>query len=327
MYELAYIKESASKFKRLAELETDTDCIEVLDIYLNCMFNLILRQKILKGKVWDSEAHLLLQMIFLKSLNLKSNMQGVDFCASGHKLNKLIDPTFIANILRNILETAVLFRVLYSNTKNDNERFIIYNLWRHSGLKYRQKFEEILISDESKKKIKDEAQTLKELKKSIETNELYHSLDSKSVKIIQSMLKSKEYLLQFEDYEVKQFKWSDLAIPLKVKRDFFSKMYNYLSIYAHPTYVSVFQVNDMFDTKNPHFIELATFNFNYLFMTLSIFISDYIKYFPSMLETFNSLELSDQVIIDFRNILSRSRDSSINDSWKIIDSIPISNYF
>ena len=54
-------------------------------------------------------------------------------------------------------------------------------------------------------------------------------------------------------------------------------------------------------------------------MLLSIFIADYTNVFPSVLITYDSLEIKDQIIINFLNKIARNQNYSINDSIKVLD--------
>ena len=97
------------------------------------------------------------------------------------------------------------------------------------------------------------------------------------------------------------------------------EVYAYFSLYAHPSNVSVFQFKDMFTRGENQFLEITNHNLSHLFIFLSVFIAEYIKTFPNTLEIFNSLELKDQFIIDFKNFFLRGEEYSINDSWKELE--------
>jgi len=51
-------------------------------------------------------------------------------------------------------------------------------------------------------------------------------------------------------------------------------------------------------------------------MLFSVFIADYINLFPKVLQTFNSLDKIDQIIINSNNTFARDYSYSINDTWK-----------
>ena len=61
---------------------------------------------------------------------------------------------------------------------------------------------------------------------------------------------------------------------------------------------------------------MTTFNKQYVFMLLSVFIADYINLFRQVLQTFNNLEKIDQILINHNNIFARDYSYSINDTWR-----------
>ncbi len=63
---------------------------------------------------------------------------------------------------------------------------------------------------------------------------------------------------------------------------------------------------------------MTTFNLQYFYMLGSIFVADYINLFPASLDTYNTLPLMNQIIINFHNTFARGDSYSINDSWKAL---------
>ena len=75
----------------------------------------------------------------------------------------------------------------------------------------------------------------------------------------------------------------------------------------------------MFKLGEEAFPQLVNYNLNIAFLMFSVFIADYIKCFPNVLKTYESIDMRDQIVIDFQNILARGRDYSINNSWKVLE--------
>ena len=72
----------------------------------------------------------------------------------------------------------------------------------------------------------------------------------------------------------------------------------------------------MFKPEKRSFLSMTTFNMQYVFMLFCVFIADYINLFPKVLQTFNSLEKIDQILINSNNTFASDFSYAINDIWK-----------
>lgn len=306
---------------RLFFCKTIYDSYDLLDAYIECLFMIVINHhKESVNSEADADAKLIVQMMMTKALHLKSVVSGISYQAkNGTRLNKIIDPTIVASLIRNIYETTAMFNLIYKNTKSKEQKTILYLLWVHSGLKYRQRFESDISTEENREKLEQEREEIDKIVTAIEANELYQGLDEKNQGKIKIKLKDKDYLMRFEGNEVIFLHWHELIKTMGIKEGLFENIYTYFSLYSHPSNVAVFQFNDMFNKTDEAFLELTNFNMRIVFMMLSIFIADYISLFPIVLKTFNSLEIRDQIVINFHNTVARSQEYSINDSWKVCE--------
>lgn len=306
---------------RLFRINTLSDCSDLLDIYSECLFQVI--QNHHDEPVYsyqEADAKIILQMILTKVLHLKNNIMGVSYLSKdGARLNKIIDPTIVASLTRNIYETVGLFNLIYRYGDNPDERYITYLLWVHSGLMYRQRFESVITSNESRLKFEKEKEELERIKVAIEETELYSKLDEKNKAKIQNRLKEKEYLIRFEGTNVRFMHWHELIETMHIKAGLLENIYTYFSQYSHPSNVSIFQFQHMFDKGEEAFIDITKFNLKIAFFMFSIFIADYIHFFQQTQKTFDELNIRDQIVIDFYNKTARGEDYQINDSWKACD--------
>jgi hypothetical protein len=258
--------------------------------------------------------------MFSKVLNIKKIVEGFHFTSKdGTKLNKIIDPTILASLFRNIYETICMFNIVYIKTRTEDEKMILFNLWVHSGLKYRQSFESVISIPENQNKLVQERMEMEALVKQIKATGLYSSLSSQNQQKILNVIKQKDYKIEFRDKEIRLYTWKDLAKIVGIKQGLLDHMYTYFSLYSHPSYVAVFQFEQMFDIKEMGFLYLTITNLSEFFILVSIFIADYIKLFPETITVYNNLNLRDQIVINFRNTLARGYDYSINDSWKEVN--------
>ncbi len=305
-----------SEYLRLGNARSIDDCIELIDIFCNFLITVIHENRINPNNIVEGEATLIFQMIMSKTLCIKSILKGVSFSSKKNISIKIIDPSVLAVLIRNTYETVSMFNLIYRVNNAGDERTIVYNLWSIAGLKYRQRFEHVINSEETAHKFQTEQETISSLILEIEGTALYQSLDEWDKEKVKHQIKKKDYLIRFENSKVIVLHWQELCNTMGCNEDFFKTIYTYFSLYAHPSNVSVFQFGEMFHEGMQESIGMANLNMQYFFMFLSIFISDYIELFPKILETFNRLELLDQLLINSHNIVARGLEYSINDSYK-----------
>jgi len=310
------------EYLRLTNLSTLKDCNDLAEIFLEHLWNIMNAHH---GKKVETYAHkdavMLNQMMFTKLTHLKVLLKGVGYTgADGQKLNDIIDPTIIASLVRNVFETSALFNLLFRQTQSKEELLIIYNLWSIAGLKYRQRFESNTQTEENKDKLAEEEKQIEDLIKQIKDSEKYKSLVPSSRKKIDTKIEKKDFRIVFDGNRVKSYgAWQDLCDVMKLKKDIFDNVYTYFSLYSHPSQVSVFQFETMFDKESEAFKSLTAFNFKYCFSFLSVFIADYINLFPNAKTIFEKLSLEKQIAINSFNKMLRGNDYSINEAWKNLE--------
>ena len=306
---------------RFLMCKTLNDSLELIDIYTEFLYQIIMKHhKEPVESYADADAKMVVQMMLTKTLHLKNIVSGITYNSSdGTSLNRIVDPTIVAALIRNIYETIGMFNLIYRNADKGDEKTILYNLWVYSGLKYRQRFEQFATIDENVEKLENEKQQLEKLKAAITETDLYKSLDEENQKRIKKKIKDKSYLLKFDGTTVVPLHWQELTKTIGIKTDLFDNIYTYFSLYSHPSNVAVFQFSDMFNRDDEVFKILTNTNLRYYFSLTSIFIADLINLFPSVQETFNGQNLRDQIVINFHNTFHRRYDYSINDSWKLLE--------
>jgi hypothetical protein len=299
--------------KRLCVCETIEDSQSCLDLFSGFMWKVIETdaQKSVLTKI-EHEAKLMLQMMFTKVLHLKEIVNGISYYSgSSYYLKNIIDPGVVAIMSRNIFETGGLFNLIYRQPKTDNERDIIYNLWRHAGLRTRQRFKESFEATERRSVLDEEKQDMVLITQSINNNPYFLSIDEHNKKKILDRLDKGEFLIQFIDKKVKCFKWHELVDVMNLKKDLFDNLYSYFSLYTHPSTVSVFQFDDLFKDADDNYLMMTNFNIKTILSFIGVFIADYINFFPEVTKVFNNLSLEEQLIIDFHNMLGRNESYSI----------------
>lgn len=312
------IEELRRRCKRFFWCETISDCRDLLDIYAEFFFQAAVKHHHEKPQTYlEADAKMLLQMMMTKVLHLKNALMGVDFTSKdGKKLNNIIDPTIVASLIRNIYETTGMFNLIYRNTKSKDEREILYLLWVHAGLSYRQRFDNIMTTKENIQKTENEKKQLQGIEAEIEKNKLFIKLDDKNKGKIKTKLKEKDFLIRFENDQVQFLSWRELTKTMDIKNGKLDHAYTYFSLYSHPSNVSVFQFAEMFEKGKEAYSELVIFNLQIAFYMFSIFIADFINFFPTVLKTYEEMGLVEQIVINFHNSIARGHEYDINESWK-----------
>ena len=205
-----------------------------------------------------------------------------------------------------------MFNLIYIKPNTEDEKNIMYNLWVSAGLKYRQRFVESANSEESQEKIKNENEEIELIANQIKETKLFKSLTEKEQSKIDGKLKDKDYQMYFDGLNVKFVSWQETVAVMGIKDSILPNIYTYFSLYSHPSNVSVFQFSGMFEKENEAFPELTTYNLKVAFFMFSIFIADYIKIFPNVLETYEKMSLVEQITINFHNTMARNYTFSIN---------------
>lgn len=311
-------EELRKQCKKFFWCETISDCQDLLEIYIECFFQVVQNHhndEIKNHAEYD--AKIVIQMMLTKALNLKSVLFGVNHISkNGKKLNSIIDPTIVASLIRNIYETTGMFNLIYRETKNDDEKKILYLLWVHAGLAYRQKFETTITKEENQIKSDNEKKQMANIQLEIENNPLFKKLDKKNQGKIRTKIKEKDYLMMFNNLEIEFLSWREIVNSMKIKNGKLDTTYTYFSLYSHPSNVSVFQFSNMFEKNNEAYPDLVIFNLQIAFYMFSVFIADYIHLFPKVIKTYEEMELAEQIVINFHNAGARGHEYDINETWK-----------
>jgi hypothetical protein len=314
-------EELRREFTRLQSHETVEDCQALIGIYSNFMMIAMNNHhsENLNSRL-EGHGKLILQMMMTKTIAINTLLNGLSFVATdGSRLNKLFDPVIFGALIRNVYETAAMFNLIYRTPSNSDEKLIMYNLWVIAGLSYRQRFEKDARTEENKKKVQDDKSQIEQLTIEIRNSQLYNSLDQKNQQKIETKIKEKDYLMKFEGTQVVFLSWANILEVFKVvKPGLFQNTYTYLSLYAHPSNVSVFQFGEMFTDRNMDPLGMTKLGLIYFFNFISFFVSDFLNVYPYVKNTFEELPILHQILIDFPNKMARDDAYTINNSWSAL---------
>lgn len=337
------LEDLRTDIQRYINPESLNDHNEIFEMYLDFLFGLIKLQGNVAESKMMSEGRIILQMMFTRLSHLKSALRGIEFVSrNGEHLNGIIDPTIIASAARNIYESAAIFNLVYVSGKSEDSKLISYNLWAHSGLSYRQRLE----NKESRMKVLErleemgagpsplkqvmesvfkaneakheaEAKRMASLVSEIKETQLYKSLEIKEQEKIDFLLKKREYKAVIKHHKVVLLSWQELSDVMGIKDGIFNNLYSYFSLYTHPSNVSVFQFNQIFQ-DGTSFLDLVSFNLTLVNKVVSIFIADYLSVYHDSMAAYEELPLREKILLDVNNIFFRGEDRAISDSWKVL---------
>ncbi|WP_025143743.1 hypothetical protein [Pedobacter jeongneungensis] len=305
------LKEDAQRLLLANELN---DSKAVLDIYNGFLFKVINEHTNPVVSQLRGEAKLVLQMVFTKLLNLRQLLNGLNYADGPNGLHNFIDPTIIASGVRNIVELASTFHTVYRSEYSEEQRDMLYKMWVIAGLKYRQRFVDQNSSPENIAKAATEAAEIDSTIQSIHQSQPYLALTEAKKALINRVIGDKDYRIKLVNGDAIKVHWQEIIQFMGFKPDLTGSLYTYLSLYAHPSNVSVFQYRNLFTAGADDHIKMAMFNVKTLTAIVSKFISDYIKLFPEVMAIFESLPILDQVVINWMLKLTTTGADTINDA-------------
>jgi len=291
-----------------------SDSKAVLDIYNGFLFKVINEHTNPVDSQAKGEAKLVLQMVFAKLLNLRQLLDGLNYVGEANGLHGFIDPTIIASGVRNITELVATFHTVFRTEYSDTERDMLYKMWVIAGLKYRQRFVGPNSSPENIAKATEEAQEIDSAIQAIHQSQTYLALTEAKKGLVNRVIGEKDYRIKLVNGDVVKMHWQEIIQFMGFKADLTGSLYTYLSLYAHPSNVSVFQYRNLFTAGADDHIKMAMFNIKTLTAIVSKFISDYINLFPEVMVIFENLPVLDQVIINWSLKLTTTGANVINDA-------------
>lgn len=250
-----------------------------------------------KDDVYKNQANLICQMMLSKNAHIINSAKGIYI---NDKLQDIIDPTVIGSMVRNVFETVVMFHNVFTFHTSSEAKALVYDLWDISGFSFRQRFRDILKSNENKIKQEEELKIINSQIKKIKTSHIYCSI--KNPEAIDRLIKRKEYRFILNDSRVIPLTWQAAADLIQFKQNQMKEMYTLLSLYTHPSSVSVIQFGQMF--LDGYHVGLTGLQFLILSSVNIAFLVEYVKFFPDAVNFFNKLPDDEKFVINslIRNI-------------------------
>lgn len=285
--------------EKMVMLEDLSTANEYLDLFMSFFIEVIRNHHYDSVKSHrEADAHILFQMFFSKTMHFQHMLQGASFQTSNVAINRIIDPTLLFTLVRNQYECLCLFELINIIPNSESKKDFLSLIHQVSGLKYRQRFADNTTLEESIQKVELEKKEIEEDTERILSSSVYHHLDAKSQNLVRMSLKSKDYQLYFKsENEIQKLGWRNFADKFGMKNGGIDNLYTYFCLHAHPSYPSIMQFRDAFAKSKPEFINMAIFASQTFLIFLSVFLVDYMRLFPSIVEEFKKLDADTQKLL------------------------------
>jgi len=216
-----------------------------------------------------SYENIFLQKIFLNTntfLNIYRNKTSLIVFEK-----KILDVHSLNNILRNIMETAVLYRNIYKQDKEDIKE-LKFLIWQYRSL-FKVTRETYKIKD--KKIYSDNSIHLSEVKRLIEESLLFQQL--KNPKDIFNRHNKDKYLCEIKSLKISFLNTSEVIKQYYIKFKEGELLYGYFSQYTHPSFQSFNELGtNHSESLESDWYKIFLSSFNSLIFTLCHFLWDYI---------------------------------------------------
>lgn len=114
-----------------------------------------------------------LQMMFSKGVHFCNALQGFEYAKGLRHLNRITDHTILFSLVRDMFESYIVFRLIYSLPQTDDQRQILYYLYCHAGLQ--EHFDSIssIVKEKNQEWVEDQLQQMEVCRTIIYETQLY----------------------------------------------------------------------------------------------------------------------------------------------------------
>lgn len=299
---------------RLMDPKSMQEQIESYKIITDAAMFIIFQEEKKAKSAADRDANNLYQMTALKCLSvLKLVEKKLHYKndINGLELN-VYDPFGLKPIIRAQFEAYGHFNNVYLQYGSEDEKQLKHDLWVMCGLMNRQKFSAIQAESTAKKE--KEKREIEELKKKIEDNPCFKSLNQKAQQRIFDMADRSDWKLTISGDNAIFAGWQQLTENAGAN-DHLKNTYKSFSLGSHPSNVSVFQFTEAYNKgkEAADFFTSIALKLSKFYM--SLFIADYCKHSPEAKIVFDQMPELHQLLINSYNRMFRGEQYQVNDIW------------
>lgn len=278
-------------------------CKNLIDIMIDGMFSII-RNCHPRGSKTEAlaDAKILMQMFFLKCISFRRLLDGTGYrqCIgkASYELSPIVDHPTLLSLVRSLYEAFCTFELLYILPDNEEKQSILNNLFIIHGLNERQGYYHSFGYEKQKE---NEKQQIEECAKEIRDTNLYKNLSAANRNTIENHIIHPHYRIIIDsNNSIRKFNWDDYDL-LRIKKEAFEDVYSYLSLYSHPSFLSVLQFRDAFEIDNDNNTQFTCTATRYAIAIMSFYISDYCELFSEAKDIANQWDAETKFIIGFYN--------------------------
>ena len=279
MIEVMFSKElTTDDVQRFIKLRTLDNCKEYLKVMLDFYFDVLISPEGRKiSSENDDDRNIWLQTIFSKGCQFLSLLNGLNFSKGTFQINPIIDFSVLFTIARSVYESLIAFEILFVLPKTEEHQTIVYNLFVAHGLSERLKDLDEEMRSHNPERVKEEQNDIDDCWRAIENTNLYKMLNQQTKTTIKNAFGLKYRYIFKEDNTMEFVKLEKAYNLLNVKVNLFNSIYSFLSLYGHPSYLSLIQFRDAFKNEYRADIEMAKHATQCVLSFMSIYIVDYMK--------------------------------------------------
>jgi hypothetical protein len=262
----------------------------------------------------EYDCYMLLQMMVSKGFSLIHLINGLNHqngIEARMKLSNFIDPFSIAVLVRSQYESyCIYYNLLFTHT-DSNQRTFLYDLWVLAGLNERQRIGKNIQSDDGRITMEREKKEIQELRNKISNNPCYKNFDDKETKLIETGIRDRNFQFSFVGNKIQKCAWHELFSKTGVRQDMLDDIYRWLSLYTHPSNVSVSNFSVIF--KKTDNVATALYLLQISKIILAFAIRDYCTFYPEMKIVFNGYPEINQLLVNGYNRSFKDESFVVND--------------
>lgn len=228
----------------------------------------------------EQYAQIILQMFLTKGLAAFKLLEGTSYTHEDVSLNPIIDHTMLFIMARNLCESLTAFELIAMLPDTDEKCIIMECLFESSGYKYRLKLYSPKMQILHQKQYEAEQKIVQDSSDAILKTTYYQSLSDEQKKVLQNVIKKKNYQVSLLDSEVQLLSWQDALALYVAPNGLFDNIYTYFSLMTHPSIIAMNQFNQAFEKEDPEYPRLCITAILYILSFMSMFMQEYITIFP-----------------------------------------------
>lgn len=286
--------------ERLLSPKNLDDHIDVSNLLSSMLENIItsnVRSQV--PHIWERETYYFAQMIYSKLKHLIKLSGGFELVDNG---KQFIDPCVHFIISRNIFESVVFFNLQHVFHTVNEEKELVYRLWRLSSLKYRQRLIDPNYSVESLQLFNEEKKEIDSLIIKIRASHIYQTATNQEQ--LDRSIKQKKYWVIVENGVVNGSLGPQKILEKMTKSTpLLKEQYNRYSLFTHPSNETVQMFENIF--KDGEHEILVGYNLRVTNCLVAMFLSDFLEVYPQNQPIFDSMDDKCKIVCRFYNCLIR----------------------